>query len=240
MSSVLIIVQALPNISFSKDTLWFDKNNGNQTISVTSDFTNWEVDNINSTWCTYSNSGNNLTIRVNATNEDRKTTIKFKGYTQSVTVIQSKYSVGDDYNEGGVSAKVAYMQDELRLVSCEVGKSAWSTEYVATGTNNFDDGRKNMAIIQSIPNWKDIYPAFALCDKLNTQGVVEWYLPAYYELQKVPSSDNAWSSTEYNSSDMVGDNKNSAYTKWETKWSEYWFTNSNKKNVFCIVAVKRF
>lgn len=129
---------------------------------------------------------------MNSTTVDRETEIRFRGSEKSLKIIQSKYAVGDDYNEGGVSAKVTYMQDELRLVSYAVGKSAWSIEEVATGATDFYDGRKNMAIIKSIPNWKELYPAFALCDELNTHGNTEWYLPAVYEGNR----DLSWSSTE--------------------------------------------
>lgn len=240
---VITINQALPVITLSKEKLWFDRNNGNQTITVTHELGAWEVESPSASWCTCSKNGNSLTIRVTSTNTDREATIRFKNNSKTIIVVQSKYAVGDDYNENGINGKVAYMQDEVRLIYREVGKAAWSKEFVTTGASDINDGRNNMSVIKQIANWQELYPAFALCDELNVQGVTGWYLPSYKEIQNIPSSDNAWSSTESTSStitDMQGGSIKCAYTKWQTKFSEYWFPTTNKGNVFCIVAIRRF
>lgn len=55
-----------------------------------------------------------------------------------------------------------------------------------------------MNVIKKIDFWQDYYPAFLLCEQLNTNGVTGWYLPAIEELDKLEKLDNynAWSSTE--------------------------------------------
>ena len=90
------------------------------------------------------------------------------------------------------------MNDTVRYVKKEVGESIWSTENVETGANDKYDGMKNMAVIKKISGWKNLYPAFALCDALNTSGVTGWYLPAYYELSNRirPANGTYWSSSE--------------------------------------------
>ena len=177
----------------------FDKNQSNKTISINTSL-DWEATSDQS-WCTVSRNGNNLTIRVTAyggSSASRKATISFKGLLSKIEVNQSKYAVGDQYSENGVKGEVVYMNDTVRYVKKEVGESIWSTENVETGANDNYDGMKNMAVIKKISGWKNLYPAFALCDALNTSGVTGWYLPAYYELSNRirPANGTYWSSSE--------------------------------------------
>lgn len=56
-----------------------------------------------------------------------------------------------------------------------------------------------MNVIKKIDFWQDYYPAFLLCEQLNTNGVTGWYLPAIEELNKIGNlnlTNNLWSSTE--------------------------------------------
>ena len=224
------VTQSASKMSLSKENLYFDKNNGNQTITVTEDLNKWEVESSSATWCTYSTNGNALTIRVTATSQDRQATIKFKNRSETIKVYQSKYAVGDTYNEKGVTGTVGYMQDGLNYIYKDVGYAVWSTENVATGATDQNDGRNNVAVIKKIANWKDLYPAFALCDALNTNGVTGWYLPAYNETF-APKNYTAWSSTEYS--------QNLVYFK--GSFSSYSYPHCLNKNQNLVVyAVHRF
>lgn len=115
------------------------------------------------------------------------------------------------------------MNDTIRYVGKDVGEAAWSTEAVLTGATDKNDGRVNMAIIKKISGWKGLYPAFALCDALNTGNVTGWYLPTRKELYDIHIDNDYWSSTEYY--------ENQAYT----------YRNLYPKGSICKVkAVHRF
>lgn len=221
------VTQSASKLSLSKENLYFDRNNGNQTITVTEDLNKWEVESSSATWCTYSINGNALTIRVTATTQDRQATIKFKNRSETIKVYQSKYAVGDTYNEKGVTGTVGYMQDGLNYIYKDVGYAVWSTENVATGATDQNDGRNNMAVIKKIANWKELYPAFALCDALNTGSVTGWYFPAHEEIF---NSDKGtfWTSTESSS--------NLAY--YRQQWS--YPARSDKSSNIRVFAVHRF
>ena len=194
---------------------------------MTEDLNKWEVESSSATWCTYSINGNALTIRVTATTQDRQATIKFKNRSETIKVYQSKYAVGDTYNEKGVTGTVGYMQDGLNYIYKDVGYAVWSTENVATGATDQNDGRNNMAVIKKIANWKELYPAFALCDALNTGSVTGWYFPAHEEIF---NSDKGtfWTSTESSS--------NLAY--YRQQWS--YPARSDKSSNIRVFAVHRF
>ena len=187
----------------SQTKVGFDKNQSNKTITINTN-SDWEASS-NQSWCTISKNGNNLTIRAtpySGSAANRKATISFKGLSTKIEVDQSKYALGDEYNENGVKGQVICINDTIRYVGKDVGNAVWSNEDVLTGANNGYDGRVNMAIIKKISGWKDLYPAFALCDALNTGNVTGWYLPAREELfyiRKGGSGNKAyyWSSTEY-------------------------------------------
>lgn len=55
-----------------------------------------------------------------------------------------------------------------------------------------------MEVIKRIPNWQEFYPAFYLCDQLNTNGVSGWYLPAINESSLI-NCYYIWTSTEISS-----------------------------------------
>lgn len=200
-SVTLNIVQKGIKFIPSQTKVGFDKNQSNKTITINTNI-DWEASS-NQSWCTISRNGNNLTIRAtpySGSTANRKATISFKGLSTKIEVDQSKYAVGETYNENGVKGKIIYMNDTIRYVGKDVGEAAWSTEAVLTGATDENDGRVNMAIIKKISGWKDLYPAFALCDALNTGNVTGWYLPAIIELHYIGrdmSNNDYWSSTEY-------------------------------------------
>ena len=205
-SVTLNIVQKGIKFIPSQTKVGFDKNQSNKTITINTNI-DWEVSS-NQSWCTISRNGNNLTIRAtpySGSTANRKATISFKGLSTKIEVDQSKYAVGDEYNENGVKGQVVCMTDTIRYVGKDVGEAVWSTETVLTGATDKNDGRVNMAIIKKISSWKDLYPAFALCDALNTGNVTGWYLPAKKELYYIyngrMSDNDYWSSTEYDVND---------------------------------------
>lgn len=218
-SVTLNIVQKGIKFIPSQTKVGFDKNQSNKTITINTNI-DWEPSS-NQSWCTTSRNGNNLTIRAtpySGSTANRKATISFKGLSTKIEVDQSKYAVGETYNENGVKGKIIYMNDTIRYVGKDVGEAAWSTETVLTGATDENDGRVNMAIIKKISGWKGLYPAFALCDALNTGNVTGWYLPAIIELHYIynggRSDNDYWSSTE--------DNVNYVYfydhtSRWEHK-----------------------
>ena len=218
----------------SQTKVGFDKNYSNKTITISTNI-DWEASS-NQSWCTISRNGNNLTIRAtpySGSAANRKATITFKGLSTKIEVDQSKYALGDEYNENGVKGQVICINDTIRYVGKDVGGTGtrWSWEKVATGATDKYDGRLNMAVIKKISGWKDLYPAFALCDALNTGSVTGWYLPAMYELNTIYSAGNSiggwhWSSTEYNASEAFRSYGNS--------------NNNSKGNEYKVKAVHRF
>lgn len=219
----------------SQTKVGFDKNYSNKTITIDTNI-DWEASS-NQSWCTISKNGNNLTIRAtpySGSAANRKATISFKGLSTKIEVDQSKYAVGDEYNENGVKGKVVCMIDTIRYVGKDVREAVWSKEEVLTGANDKYDGRLNMSIIKKISGWKDLYPAFALCDALNTGNVTGWYLPATNELSYIYKgggksfSDNYWwSSTEYTENRAYGFNYSKSY-------------DLSKEKVYKVIAVHRF
>lgn len=216
----------------SQTKVGFDKNQSNKTITINTNI-DWEASS-NQSWCTISRNGNNLTIRAtpySGSAANRKATITFKGLSTKIEVDQSKYALGDEYNENGVKGQVICINDTIRYVGKDVGTVAWSTEEVATGATDKYDGRLNIAIIKKISGWKDLYPAFVLCDALNTGSVTGWYLPAMYELNTIYSVGNSirdyhWSSTEYTAS--------KAYRCYSN------YINDSKRSQHKVKAVHRF
>lgn len=203
LSFTLTVSQSGVKFIPSQTKVGFDKNYSNKTITINTNI-DWEAS-TNQSWCTISKNGNNLTIRAtpySGSAANRKATISFKGLSTKIEVDQSKYALGDEYNENGVKGQVICINDTIRYVGKDVGNAVWSNESVLTGANNEYDGRVNMAIIKKISGWKDLYPAFALCDALNTGNVTGWYLPATKELSDIYKGGNSirefhWSSTEF-------------------------------------------
>lgn len=185
----------------SKEHVWFDRKSQILTINISTDMTTLPGVASDATWCTCSTNGKQLTIRVTDATEERECLIKFDGINKAIKVTQSKYAEGDEYSEDGLTGIVAFMEDGQRFIAKEVGSVVWSTEYVSTGATDQNNGINNMEIIKQIPNWKTLYPAFALCEDLNKDGVTGWYLPAVNELIRSINrirSGTPWSSSESN------------------------------------------
>lgn len=141
-------------------------------------------------WVTATYTAGNVVLRFKAATEDRKATITCSDSRGTFEVHQSKYAVDDDYSEGKIEGKVYKMENGTGYIYKTLdGQYAWSTENIVTGCGN--DGKKNMEIIKSIPDWQNLYPAFAAVDALNTDGVTCWYMPAQGWL-----NIGGWSSTE--------------------------------------------
>ena len=195
--SQIKIVQEGAYLEISNKNISFDKNSNYRTIEIDTSASHLEAESSES-WCTFSINGNNLTVRATASTTERTAVITFKGFSEQITVHQSKYAVGDSYNENGIEGTIGYIGDGGRYIYRYLGKAAWSTENVATGANSSTDGEYNMEVIKRIPNWQEFYPAFYLCDQLNTNGISGWYLPAADEMDKFKEA--GWTSTEYDKS----------------------------------------
>lgn len=178
-------------------------------------------------WCQVHVNGAKLTVLVDDTEKDRTATITIENTSAKITVDQSKYTVGDTYDEKGVKGTVCFMKDDVRLVRSDLlGSAAYSTESFTIGATDFNNGMANMEKVKSISSWKKYYPAFVLCDELNTEGVTGWYLPAGYEKINVPTL--AWSSTEAGESTAY---LHTLYNKLDA---------SDKRSKYDVYAVHRF
>lgn len=186
----LKVIQSGISTSDIPTALYFDKNAGYITITmpVANMVAKSSVD-----WCSVSTNANKLTVRVADTDIDRTTSLSFEGLSVKITIDQSKYAVGDHYEEGNIVGTVCLMDGDRRLVRSEyLGQSEYSIENVLIGTNDMENGIANMAVVKKLAGWQKFYPAFALCDALNVEGVTGWYLPATLE-----SGVSGWSSTEF-------------------------------------------
>lgn len=190
-------------ISFDNvpETVYFDRNAGNATVTMPVSDIKTEI---SAEWCSVSLNGALMTIRVLPTTEDRTCTITLDDFGRTITIDQSKYAVRDTYDEDGVKGTVYLMDGAKRMLrSGELGKTAYSNENVLIGAMDWNDGMKNMNIVKGILGWQELYPAFALCDALNTDGVTGWYLPAVNEFKGYIGS--GWTSTECNVSTAYGE-----------------------------------
>lgn len=153
-------------------------------------------------WCTATAKGTYLTVSVTPTTQNRTAVISVAGVDAKVYVSQSKYAVGDNYSENGITGKIYKMNNGTGYIYQEINKRIeWSTQTVLTaGTSSLTDGMANTEAIKKIPNWKNLYPVFAACDALNTNGITGWYLPAKKEcpvstVKVNGSAYDIWSST---------------------------------------------
>lgn len=156
-------------------------------------------------WCTVmltSGNGENMktmTIRVSETTQNRKAVISCDQKDFKFELRQSKYVVGDQYSENGVTGIVYDFNCNYSHHGCiykELGEYAWSNENVTVGCNG--SGVSNFEKIKAIPNWETLYPAFKAVNDLNKDGITGWYMPADGEGPQL--SYNYWLSSERNSS----------------------------------------
>ncbi len=99
------------------------------------------------------------------------------------------YAIGDYYKSGDVEGIVFYLSDEEGehglIVSLQEWNDVWSTEAVETGALSPESSQYNMERIKSRSNWKVDYPAFRICDALNSSRVIGWVLPCNYDLERL-------------------------------------------------------
>ncbi len=100
------------------------------------------------------------------------------------------YKVGDYYKEGLAEGVVAFVDETGQhglIISLDEGFEQWSTEYRGLIDHGYpishDNGAYNTSVIKELENWKELYPAFAWCDRKNAFGLSSWFLPSIYELE---------------------------------------------------------
>ena len=95
------------------------------------------------------------------------------------------YEIGDYYNRNGIEGivfKISNGGTHGTIVSLDEGHELWSTEYIFTGANDWNNGLTNTNLIVSNHSLNN-YPAFQWCNNKNTNGITGWYLPSITELR---------------------------------------------------------
>ncbi|MBR4028310.1 MAG: DUF1566 domain-containing protein [Alistipes sp.] len=100
------------------------------------------------------------------------------------------YKVGDYYKEGLAEGVVAFVDETGQhglIISLDEGFEQWSTEYMGLIDHGYpishDNGAYNTSVVKELEDWKELYPAFAWCDRKNALGLSSWFLPSIYELE---------------------------------------------------------
>ena len=237
LTATLNVIQQVTTVEGPTDS-WIDREQHTYNITVkTNNGTSWTTPKSNQSWCQVSSNGNTLTIRCEASAEekDRVATLTFPDFNNyKLKVHQSRYKVGDNYEVGEVSGTICYMNENLKYICKYLGDAQWSTENVLIGANNDNDGTYNMNVVKKIPNWKELYPAFALVDALNTNTVKGWFFPAKNQLQnycQISLSRFPWASTE--SGDV------SAYYYYNYYTYSAHFESKGKENSSPVYAMKK-
>lgn len=201
----------------------------------------------NANWCSIYQSGNNLSVTITSTTETRYTTVEITGGKEPIilTYKQTSYKTGDYVT---IDDKNCWLnlRDGKPLLYYYLGYSkAWSTQGIVTGATSIDDGKGNTRKVHSIQNWQDLYPAFKAIDELNSNDVLEWYMPAIYELCTHNSYNSpyyyfpginyygeTWSSTEYESG--------ISYSFYNNRYGSNNVHTKNKSGAYILIAVKKF
>lgn len=201
----------------------------------------------NANWCSIYQSGNNLSVTITSTTETRYTTVEITGGKEPIilTYKQTSYKTGDYVT---IDDKNCWLnlRDGKPLLYYYLGYSkAWSTQGIVTGATSIDDGKGNTRKVHSIQNWQDLYPAFKAIDELNSNDVLEWYMPAIYELCTHNSYNSpyyyfpginyygeTWSSTEYESG--------ISYSFYNNRYGSNNVHTRNKSGAYILIAVKKF
>lgn len=189
-TGALSVLQKSVDFTLSITTLDYDRTATKQTVTLLPiDFA--ATAKSKDTWCTCSVMSNviELSVAANATSRNRTTTVTVtvEGVSKEITVNQSRYAVGDYYKEGNIEGVVYTLKTGFHggIISMDETQALWSTEKIATGAVDQDNGQNNMNKIRAITNWYEKYPAFAWCETKNTNGVTGWYLPACNEVKKI-------------------------------------------------------
>ena len=108
------------------------------------------------------------------------------GCTQSFIVGDTlasgaQYEIGDIISIRGVKGIVFQTTPSVKIVSVTEGYTTWGEYGGTTGATDKNNGKSNMATIQSISGWETKYPAFKWCADIGDG----WYLPALNELKEI-------------------------------------------------------
>ena len=169
-------------LTVSKDKLSLTKEQGTQTITVTTDSPDWNYS-CSDSWINATKSGNTLSVSVSANDglvrkgsiailsNEKRVDIAVK---QDMATTSAPYAIGDLYYENGVSGvvyKITIGGSHGMIVSVQETESVWSTVYETTGCLDLSNGMNNMNTIKKIAGWENKYPAFKWCNDFNTGGV---------------------------------------------------------------------
>lgn len=234
LSASMTVVQKTFEFTLSTEELNFDRQMQNSSVTLVTPATEFSATSSDPSWCSVSWNDNLypwddkvMIVRVTAndTQQNRVATITVSlsdNQSKTIQVAQSRYMIGDHYEENGVEGVVFAVEGlHGKLLSVDGSFLQWSVETVDIGATDENDGMANINKIKQIPNWQTLYPAFAWCEAKNTDGVTGWYLPAKNELKivfdnstlinnglrsfggatlKLSIYDGYWTSTQFNSS----------------------------------------
>lgn len=249
-STSIIVTQSKHTFTLSAEELNFDRQMQNSSVTLETTASGFSAVSSDPSWCSLSWNDKVMTVRVTAndTQQNRVATITVSlsdNQSKTIQVAQSRYMIGDYYEENGVKGVVFVLEGfHGKLLSVDESFLQWSVETVDIGATDENDGMANINKIKQIPNWQTLYPAFAWCEAKNTDGVTGWYLPAQNELEivldNVTSINNGlsscggtklktsptspyyyyWSSTQSNSSNAV------TVYRWSTTTSSFKTTSN--------------
>ena len=235
LSAAMTVVQNNFDFTLSQTVFECDRNAIKQTVTLL------PIDRVATAecqddWCTCSVFSNVIEISIaeNTSSQNRSTTVTVSSedVSHTIEIYQSRYAVGDYYNENNVEGVVYVLTSGFHggIVSLDETEAQWSTETITTKAIYQSNGPNNMNAIRAIAGWYEKYPAFAWCETKNTNGVTDWYLPAQSELKIVLDNiylinsgltghggttlktSSYWSSTQSNSSNAYYYYRNGSYT----------------------------
>ena len=90
------------------------------------------------------------------------------------------YNIGDLVTVNGVKGIVFQTSPVVKIVSVAETLAKWSVVDECTYARD-KNGKLNMEIIKTIPDWQSKYPAFKWCADFGDG----WYLPSLYELKQI-------------------------------------------------------
>ena len=190
-STSIIVTQSKHTFTLSAEELNFDRQMQNSSVTLETTASGFSAVSSDPSWCSLSWNDKVMTVRATAndTQQNRVATITVSlsdNQSKTIQVAQSRYMIGDYYEENGVKGVVFVLEGfHGKLLSVDESFLQWSVETVDIGATDENDGMANINKIKQIPNWQTLYPAFAWCEAKNTDGVTGWYLPAQNELKIV-------------------------------------------------------
>lgn len=235
LSATMTVGQKALDFSLSQTVFEYDRNAGKQSVTLLPIDCAATAESQDD-WCTCSVFSNVIEISVaeNTTSQNRSTTVTVSagGVSRTIEVYQSRYAVGDYYNENNVEGVVYVLTSGFHggIVSLDETETQWSTETITTKATDKDNGQNNMNTIRGITGWSEKYPAFVWCEAKNTNGMTGWYLPAQSELSMVLDNiyvinsglaghggttlktSSYWSSTQSNSLSAYSCYRDGSYT----------------------------